>query len=716
MEAALSLSGGFWIPALCIVLSFAVLRLYGRTRPEVRPGIRLLLASLRTVVLLLIVLLAADPVLRIRRQETERASIEVLIDGSASMTLRDRGVARSRVLRGLLKDQAWKDLAAANPLTVYVFRNDSLVRMDALGDSIAFSGISTNLAAALDGIEKEAGNRHVGGVFLLTDGRNNRGEYPLLSARHFRFPVYSALIGSADQPPDAVLARISANDVAVAGREMPIEAVVRGPGLEGRTVMVRLYSGKELLEEKHVIIPGRGMDQTVRFSTVPMQEGFRSYRVQILPLRDELTQENNRGDFAVQVLKGGLRVLMVADAPNPDAAAIRRAVSAGEEITLIPLTIRSGAEFYEGPWPEAAVLNQVDVVILHHIPSRRTPESVWGRVRVLLENGKKPFLIMPGDNPDLSLLSGIRDLLPVSSWSLTTLRQVLPEARTPFFSPLGYGDEQGYSAVDWGSVPPLFSVWSDVKARPESRVWLEAGPVQGSASAEAIPVILARDMQGDRSMAVLGTGLYRWDLSTAAGMTPLLRRVMNDALRWLAVPGGGKPVRLLEDSRTVNAGDAFPIRVQVFDELFKPVADARVRIRILSDSTENIHELEHVREGRYEWEAVFHDDGIIRIEAEADRGGQTIGRDTTFLAVRGYNAEFIDTRSDPVLLRRISEASGGWMTAPDSLAIRMATLRFAPRQAVTEEETSFFPKGWILGLLVFLLAAEWLIRKRLGMV
>jgi hypothetical protein len=56
------------------------------------------------------------------------------------------------------------------------------------------------------------------------------------------------------------------------------------------------------------------------------------------------------------------------------------------------------------------------------------------------------------------------------------------------------------------------------------------------------------------------------------------------------------------------------------------------------------------------------------------------------------------------------------MTTPDSLAGRMETLRFAARQAVTVQETSFFPKVWILALLVLLLTAEWLIRKRLGMI
>ncbi|MBN1893190.1 VWA domain-containing protein [bacterium] len=716
METTLSFSGGFWIPLICLIVISVVLRLYRKTRPEVHPGIRLMLVLLRTAALLSIVLLIADPVLRSSRQESERASLCILIDGSASMTLRDRGMARSRVLADLLKDPVWKNLSAAHPLTASVFRNDSLVRMDDPGDSIVFSGLSTNLAAALDVFQNEAGSRHIGGVFLLTDGRNNRGEYPLESARRLSFPVYSVLFGGSGQPPDAVLAGVSANDVAILGSEMPVEAVVRGPGLEGRTVTVRLYSGKDLLEEKRVIIPAGGLDQTVRFTTVPVEEGFRSYHVQILPLVDELTPENNRRDFAVQVLKGGLRVLLVADAPHPDAAAVRRALAGREDLSLIPLTVKSGTAFYEGAWPEADLLKDLDAVVLHHIPSGKTPPFVWSRVRDLLIRGKKPVLFVPGDKPDLAALSAVSDLLPVGSWRLTVSRQVLPEARMPFLSPLGGGDEQGYADVDWKSVPPLLSAWSDVKARPESRIWLEAAPVQGSASSESLPVILARDMQGDRSMAILGTGLYRWDLSTAPGMIPLLERVMNDAVRWLAVPGGGRPVRLLRDRRTVNAGEAFPVRVQVFDEWFRPVTDARVRINIRSDSSASDHDLQHVREGRYEWETVFHNDGILRIEAEAERGGRLIGRDTTFLAVRGYHAEFMDTRSDPVLLRRISEVSGGWMTTPDSLAGRLETLRFAPRRKVTEKETSFFPRGWILGWVVFLLTAEWLIRKRLGMI
>jgi hypothetical protein len=75
--------------ALCLVCMVAAAWFYLRRQPAVRPAYRILLTVLRGAMLSLLVVLLADPVLRVSIKQAPRPLLWVLFDGSESMAIED---------------------------------------------------------------------------------------------------------------------------------------------------------------------------------------------------------------------------------------------------------------------------------------------------------------------------------------------------------------------------------------------------------------------------------------------------------------------------------------------------------------------------------------------------------------------------------------------------------------------------------------------------
>ena len=85
------------------------------------------------------------------------------------------------------------------------------------------------------------------------------------------------------------------------------------------------------------------------------------------------------------------------------------------------------------------------------------------------------------------------------------------------------------------------------------------------------------------------------------------------------------------------------------------------------------------------------------------------------MSVRPSAKEFERPEANPALLRRIAERTGGKFYTlaeasrlPEDMGDVIASVR-------KHEDTSLWDSWWLWGLLVCVLSAEWLIRKRAGL-
>ena len=83
------------------------------------------------------------------------------------------------------------------------------------------------------------------------------------------------------------------------------------------------------------------------------------------------------------------------------------------------------------------------------------------------------------------------------------------------------GDERDKEL--WNSLPPIFKTETFIDVKPESEI---LSSIRIGSSPVPEPLIMTRTFAGNRSLAVLGYGIYRWKL---LGMAPDIARGSSES-------------------------------------------------------------------------------------------------------------------------------------------------------------------------------------------
>ena len=97
------------------------------------------------------------------------------------------------------------------------------------------------------------------------------------------------------------------------------------------------------------------------------------------------------------------------------------------------------------------------------------------------------------------------------------------------------------------------------------------------------------------------------------------------------------------------------------------------------------------------------------------RGGTDAGTAAASFLVGGADVEMTDPRLHLPVLSRLTSASGGQLFQTAQLPALLEALRLNAPAAALAARRDLWHNGWALGLIVSLLAAEWLLRRRWGL-
>ena len=156
---------------------------------------------------------------------------------------------------------------------------------------------------------------------------------------------------------------------------------------------------------------------------------------------------------------------------------------------------------------------------------------------------------------------------------------------------------------------------------------------------------------------------------------------------------------------------------QVYTEALVPIPDADVRITVRGPRGAVVA-MRALGNGRYAADAGALPAGAYTFTAEATRGGAALGQDRGTFGVGRLAAELREPGADAATMRLIALRSGGHVVGLDSLGAFVARLRgtLSERPLVRQDATPVLGLPWLLALIVALLTAEWVIRKRSGLV
>lgn len=711
-----------WLLLLAAVLAGVLSAwLYYRTTPDVGAK-RWILGALRTAALITIAFLLIRPLLRSAQEVSKEPILAILVDSSESIGATANSDSTSEAVFDDVRTLLSRIPVNAIPgdVRIYSFGSEAVAVDvgDAWADSIVFDSERTNVSAALNLVTRDLQSENLGAVLLVSDGRHNTGRNPLFIAERFDAPIYTAVLGDTTIRRDLLIQSVVSNELGYVETELPVRVTVRADGYGRETVNVSISTDGAVVDSETLTLTESENERTVDLSFVPTAAGFKRITVSATRLAGEATYRNNRDVAQIQVLESKKKLLVIADAPSPDLSSTLQVLNEDKNIEVTTLVQRQGANFYSAATVDS--LAGFDGIVLIGYPSLNSASTFVDRVVRAGEAGT-PILFVEGRRTDLGILaSKFGAIIPVQPTAIRT--DFLDAAIAPTVEGNRHAifDGLDINQSDWNRLPPLSFNNSRWKLSPGGRALANA-QVRG-VNLET-PILAVGQRTGHRSVAILGTGFWRWrnvpeDLDDLRDIYPTL---FSQALQWLTAVQDDRPVRVEPTEATFAGSDRIRFSGQVYDESLQPLSDAAVELSVMSDSGERYpFSMESSGNGRYFLDAASLPAGSYSYEASASRNGQLVGKDTGVFAVGKLAIEFKETRSDPSFMRQLAQRSGGDSFSAGQLS-NLATIlaqndTFNPKIEVLENESELWRRYPFLALIIIFLTAEWFLRKRSGLV
>jgi uncharacterized membrane protein len=697
---------------------------------------RAALTALRTATLVLIVIFLLRPVQFVQTEGARDSVVAILVDVSRSMRLVDGAHARIDRARDIASDlQAQLGTQFQTELLSF---GETLTRTELaqLGADARRSDLSSGVTALADRYR----GRRLAGVVVISDGGDTSPE-EVGGRRAPGVPVFSVGVGSADALRDREVVNFTAGEPLLASSSIDLSVSLTSHGFGTAPIELRLSENGRPLDTRQVTPSADGATLLEVFTVSPAADRETVYTVSIPADNREAVVENNIRSVLVPPQGRKRRVLLVEGAPGFEHTFVKRALLRDQALE-VDSVVRKGQDeenrdtfFIQAASSRAnalatgyptkrAELFEYDVVFFGNIDGdffsrdqlEMTADFVAARGGGLLVFGARSF--------ERSALTGtpLEVVLPVD---LTDRRATVPRAAdgtTPAANALALtADGVAHPATrlaasvaesrkQWAALPALASTAGAGGPRPGAQVLAVT-----SDGGTLRPLLITQRYGQGRSMVFAGEASWRWRMLLPAADTTH-ERVWRQLARWLA---GGAMERLEIPPTAVGfPGTTEQIRVLVRDEEFKPVANAEIAVRVTAPGGEERTvpaALDTPSEGRYSAAVRFDQPGVYRIVADVRQGRATLGSVSRAMLVGGVDVELAEPRLNESVLRRIAERSGGRYVPADAAATLPAIIQQSEVGQPPTEMRDLWHNGFSLALIVSLLAAEWIMRRRVGL-
>lgn len=683
----------------------------------------------------LILLMLWRPALSIATLRPQQNVVAVLVDDSRSMAIADASGTRSAAARAVLDSGLLRSLSNRFQVRLYRFGSEP-ERIQSTGQ-LAAGAPASRIGETLERVLAESASVPLGAVVLLSDGADNAGGIGLetVSAiRRQRIPVHAIGFGREHPARD-----IEIVDAVLPARALPKSRVsasvtLQSYGFEGGKARVSIRDGARTLASREVALKADGRIDTEALAFDAGDAGPKTLEISVDPVAGEENTANNKITRLLNVENRKPRILYFEGEPRWEYKFIRRALDDYPEIELAAMLRTTQNKIYRqfpddmGPhaledgFPsKAEELFPFQALIIGSSEASYFTATQQQLIRDFVDRRGGGLLLLGGraslgDGGYAS--SPLADLIPVR----------LPESKNTFHrdftsveltaagaeSPLcRLDDDPVRNAERWKKMPQMASYQDVGDAKPGATVLLRSAP----AGKRSEPLLVTQKYGRGRAAVFATGGSWRWkmwldhaDQTHATFWRQMFRYLVAET------PGqvtSSTPHPVLSDETRV------PVRVEVRDKEFKPVANARVQARFMGpDGAMATVELapQPLEEGVYttEWNAVK--PGSYVAEILAGREQEEVGRDVlTFRREDGVAESFHTSQNRELLEKLATETGGRYYRAAD--ASKLANEISYSEAGITSRETRDL---WDMPI-VFLLAltlrgAEWILRRRWGVV
>jgi uncharacterized membrane protein len=722
------------------------------------------LCGLQSAMLALALLALSQPALLVSSLAGGENTLAVLLDDSASMSFQDGGSTRLAQARKVLASPALARLARRYRLRDYVFAGQAQP-VDGYG-LIPSPGERTAIGTSVLQVLRELHTSALGAVLLISDGSDSAGAIPdatLDQIAAYGVPVHTIGIGRERMPEDLELEDVLLPARALPGTTVAARVSIRhdGPG----TTRLNVYDGNQFLASREVRLPAEGELTSVPISFRLDQPGERELTFALDPKSDEQELRNNTRVRMLEVAEQRASVLYVEGEPRWEYKFMRRALDQDTGVRLVSLLrtstngyyrqgIDSPTELARGFPTDRATLYAYDALIIGSMPAAwfsheqlqmihdfvserggsllmiAGPEALgdggWGNTVVggmlptrlpgtgepasagAREEGAyadagqgeaQPADGQQADGPDSPAATGEsfhRTRVPVE---LTAAGRLDPM--------LQFSDDPGENDQLWASLPPVAD-YQDLGAPRLAATTLLTMRVGDHEQ----PLLVSEPYGRGRTLILATGGTWRWRMGLPSSdqrhqqfWRQLMRGLVSD------VP---QPFELAARER----GGVIEVRAQLRDAAFAPISDAQITASVSSPQESASFALRALPDQPGVYQALFQPQhsGALLIEASAQRLGASLGSARTTLQYQEGEAEYFSLRQNRGLLEHLAAATGGRYWRPDQLDGLPQAIRASNAGVLEQQLQPLWDAPLLFLLLAALKSAEWLLRRRWGVI
>lgn len=729
--------------ALIAVGALALVVLSYRRVQAVSTTDRAVLGTLRAVAILLVLGCLMRPTVVLSSAVNQRNVFAVLLDDSRSMRLRDvDGFARLAAMQRAFADSTSLMHRLSQRFALRIFRFAADAGPSSGAATLTGSGGRTDLAGALDVTREDLAGMPLAGVAVVTDGADNGGgdlAASLLALRARRVPVYTIGVGQERFARDIAVERVTAPSVVLSGSTLILDAAIAVRGARGEQTTVTAEANGRIVASEDVRLPDNGDIARVRLRVPPLKAGTYQLSVLAKPLANETVTENNAYHTVIDVRPGPERILYPEGELRPEFAFLRRAVEADSGLEVVSLMRSADRKFLR-----LGVLDSLELVT--GFPTKREElfrfrAIVLGSIESSFFSGDQLRMLAEfvSQRGGTLLALGGRSSLGEGGYSGTPMAEVLPVmlgggvadsnapaiplAIRPTAAGLGQAALQlrasdAANVARWDSLPALTSVNRLGALRSGATVLLTGRTGGKTGTGQDVPV-LAYQRYGRGRGAVLGvqdTWLWRMDASmpaTDATHSTFWRQL----LRW-AVEGVPDQVEIAAVPSRAAPGEPVTLRAHVNDSTFMDVNDATVSARVTTPAGHQLTvplEWSLHEDGTYTGRFIAQEAGVYALSAAVRRGRDSTEWAGSSLLVDDQGADVEQAEMRAPLLRRIAKETGG-RYYPLADANRLADDAVYTEAGITVRDArDLWDMPVVFLVLVFLMGAEWVYRRRRGL-
>ena len=612
-------------------------------------------------------------------------------------------------------------------------------------------------------------------VVLFTDGQSNSGQSPLEVAKAFRsaaIPIFTVGLGPLTEPPDLAINAMNVPDRVFRTDTLRGTLDIRDK-LPAETAMkVEILHGDETVWSQRLSATesdSRRIDFSLPvdslFKSQAERSGFEAeYSILPIELRarissdaPETNESNNLRSAHLAIVSHKTRILLIDGRSRWESRYLRNmfardaawtidAIIAENQSTealesspasssTIPSSATPSSARSPGLPQSREALFRYDLVILGDVPAEFWEPQQLRWMREFVEFGGGGLVIVDGERANLQNAGyrAIQPLFPIK-WTdvevepsaairqLPKRAELTPVGRQIAALKLTSVDEtdsnESMSSQLWPALRPLFYV-TPVEPLPGSETLIEA-----KSEVDSFPLCITRRFGAGRVLYMATDETWRWRYKAA---DKFHSRLWNQLARWVRrtpMSVQGEFVSLDTPDPSYRVGEAIELRCSLRDSQGVPESGKVVSGVIRSDSTilARVPLIEDPSvpgfySGIYAGQTATLPVGEYQFSVEAVGFSQSaLDVAATFWVEEVDSAEHQRIACNEELLRKLSSSTRGEYLHEEDASRIVELLRPISHGRVVQSSMLLWQSYWWFCAALLLLAVEWIVRKRVGLI